>query len=282
MDFEISLQQKLAQKLHDLHHLEQPLLLTNVWDALSAKIVEQSGATAIATSSASLSWAAGYPDGEVIPAGEMIEAVYRIARTVEIPVTADIEGGFYWDDLGNFQNFIAEIIKAGAVGFNLEDSGKGFKGLYPLEKQIEKIRLAKEVAQKLEIPIYLNARVDTMTLPGGKVKEKIEETVQRALAYQQAGADGIFVPFITDMEVIRQLKPRIPLPLNIMANRFLKIEDLKEIGVERISTGARPAMAVYNHLAELTKQIQTSDDWSAINKGQITYETINNWLSKEI
>lgn len=278
---EKSQQIQFAQAFHQLHHSGKTLILPNAWDCMSAKIFEKENFPAVATSSASLSWAYGYPDGEVIPPYQMIEGIRNIARCLNIPLTADIEGGFFWDNLDAFQQFIGEVIDAGAIGFNLEDTRHGLQGMISIDTMVERIQLAKEVAEKREIPVYLNARVDTFTQEQWSTEQQIDEAVKRAKAYQQAGADGIFVPFIQDINIIRQLKPQIELPMNVMYTASLKVDELKKLGVERISIGSRPAMSLYGKLRRMTQQIHQTDDWKFLAEDIISYDEWNEWFSEE-
>lgn len=282
MNIDINKQAALAEKFHTLHHAGKTLILPNAWDCISAKIFEKEGFPAIATSSASVSWAYGYPDGEIIPPDMMIDAIQKMSRCTDLPLTADIEGGFIWDDLTQFKAFIRQVIESGAVGINLEDSSQHFVGLNKLELQKQRIKTAKEAGKELGINFYLNARVDAMSAMEGKsLDEKIQTTIERAKAYREAGADGIFVPFISDIEIIRKLKPQIGLPLNILSNVNLNVTELKAIGVERISIGSRPAMSIYAKLKEIAHSVHSSDNWKPLFDNGITYEEMNVLMAKK-
>lgn len=271
-------QVELAKQFNALHHTGKTLILPNAWDCMSAKLFEKENFPAVATSSASLSWAYGYPDGEVIPAELMLQGIQNIARCLSVPLTADIEGGFYWEDDAKFCQFIGEVIDAGAVGFNLEDTRHGHDGMMEMDVMSHRIRMARTVAKEKGIPAYINARVDTFTQENWSKEQQIEETVLRTKAYQTAGASGIFVPFIADIKIIRTLKPQIQLPMNVMCTASLEIETLKSIGVERISVGSRPAMSLYGKLRRMTQAIRDTNDWKFLADDIVSYDEWNGWF----
>jgi 2-methylisocitrate lyase-like PEP mutase family enzyme len=188
----ISLQRKKAEALRALHQGPEVLVLANVWDAVSACIVEASGAKAIATSSAAIAFTLGYPDGEYISRREMLEAVARIVRVVSVPVTADLEAG-YSDSLQEIEGLVHEMITAGAVGLNLEDGATDDPPyLRPLELQVEKIKTIKEVSGRAGVPSVINARTDVYLRKIGEPSARFAEAVSRGRAYREAGADCIF------------------------------------------------------------------------------------------
>jgi 2-methylisocitrate lyase-like PEP mutase family enzyme len=222
-------------------------VLPNAWDAGSARIIERAGASAIATTSGGVSWAAGLADGQSLTRTQMLEAVARIARAVSVPVTADMEGGY-----GESDEDIAEtmrgLVRAGAVGVNLEDSGNGGDPLVSLEAQTRRLRLARATAVEVGVDVFINARTDVFLYGlGSNPTERLEETVRRANAYLQAGANGVFVPGVADAPTIAQLVKRISGPLNTMAVAGSpSIAESSALGVARVSFGSALAQAAYS------------------------------------
>lgn len=208
----------------DLHVPGNPLILVNAWDAASARLVEAAGAAAIATTSAGVAWSLGAPDGDALDRDAAGAAVARIAGVVAVPVTADIEKGY-----GDVADTIRLVRAAGAVGVNIEDGATAQPG-----------RIA--AARAADPELFINARIDTFLAGAGG----LDETVERAQAYLAAGADGIFVPGVTDPATVAALVERIPAPVNIMAGPGApSIPDLARLGVARVSLGSSVAQAAY-------------------------------------
>ena len=197
-----------AETFHRLH--DDFLILPNVWDAGSAKIVERAGAQAIATSSAAVSWAHGYADGHDLPIGKLAATVAEIARVTALPITADAEGG-YADDAKQVGENVAALIGAGAVGINLED------GHDPHELHLRKIEAARAAADRAGLNLYINARTDAYLKQLVPPEQALEVTLRRARAFKGAGASGLFVPFAMKPDDIKAIAQDIDLPLNIMA-----------------------------------------------------------------
>lgn len=222
----------LAAAFAALHHAGHPLVLPNAWDAGSARAIEAAGAAAIATTSAGVAWAHGYPDGEQLPLETLIGAVREIARGLKIPLSVDVETG-YSQDAREVGRAVSALIDAGAVGINIED-GEGKPRL--LSAKIAAARAASDAAG---IPLFVNARTDVYLRALVPADEAVAETVVRARGYREAGADGIFVPLLTDREAIRQIASEIELPLNVMIVPGLPpVAELATLGVRRVSSGA--------------------------------------------
>jgi len=242
-----------AEQFRKLHHGAKLLLLPNAWDVASARILEQAGHPAIATTSAGIAYSLGYADGQNISRDEMLSMVARIARAVRVPVTADLEAGY-----GTTPQAMAETvtaaIEAGAIGMNLEDlSGDDEQPLVDLQLQIEKIEAIRETAAARGVPFVLNARTDIFLAAIGPETTRFERTVERLRAYAKAGADCVFAPGLTDLETIARLVKAVEAPLNILAlANCPPIAELERIGVARVSTGSgimRAAMGVVERVA---------------------------------
>src|ERR1700693_4764169 len=140
-----------ADAFRNMHHAPPMLILPNAWDAVTARLFVKAGARAIATTSAGIAATLGYADGQNVPRELMVEAIARIARVVDVPVTADIESG-YADAPKELRESIRAVINAGAIGFNLEDAtGDASQPLVALKQQIERIRAAREAADNMNV-----------------------------------------------------------------------------------------------------------------------------------
>jgi 2-methylisocitrate lyase-like PEP mutase family enzyme len=235
-------QREKAALLRDLHHRDEPLVFANVWDAASARIVESLGFPAVATSSGGVAFAQGYPDGQRITRAVMLERVAVIVSAVALPVTADLEGG-YGPTVDDAIATARGAIEAGAVGLNFEDAAHGADApLIDMRVQAERIQAIRRTGESLGIPLVINARTDVYHGNAATPESKLREALERAKAYAAAGADCIFVPFVTDAETIGKLAAGIELPLNILAGaQTPDVAGLARLGVKRISTGSGPA-----------------------------------------
>lgn len=267
-----------ARIFHSLHTSDEMLVLPNVWDAVSAKIFERAGYQAIGTSSAGIAWSHGYADGERISTDEMIQALARIVRAVKIPVTADIESAFIHNSYVKLEQFLSDVIDTGVVGLTIEDKCEGGAVQCDLEYQMEVITLAKEVGRKKGIDVFVNARTDSMDVVMGNLQTKTEISIRRAHAFIEAGADGIFVPFVKNIETIQALKEHISKPLNVLWNSNLSIADLKSCGVNRLSVGAQPMLATLQKVLDLSHQMKNSDDWSLFESHSLSEKDVNSWF----
>jgi len=200
-------QAETARHFRALHHDATPLLLANAWDAGTARLVEGLGAKAVATTSAGVAWSNGYPDGDALPMPLVLAAVRAIAGAVRLPVTVDIEGG-YSDDPDMIESNIVQVIEAGGVGINIEDAAS------PPALLAAKIARARRAAERTGVPLYVNARVDVYLFGLVPEERRVAETLARAAQYREAGADGIFVPALTEPDAIGEIARTIGLPLS--------------------------------------------------------------------
>lgn len=221
-------------------HAGRGFVLPNAWDAGSARILEQVGFPAVATTSAGIAWSRGVPDGGAVDRDTMLEAVGRIASVVDVPVTADLEAG-YGDTAEEVGRTVAMAVELGVVGGNLEDARPG--GLYEVAEAVDRVAAARAAAPSGTF--VLNARTDTYF--GPVAGDPFEETVERATRYVEAGADCIFVPGVVEEDTIRRLVEAIPAPLNVVAGLASTIDapTLVALGVRRVSLGGGLARAAY-------------------------------------
>jgi 2-methylisocitrate lyase-like PEP mutase family enzyme len=261
--------QSTAKAFRDLH-TAGVLLLANAWDAGSARLIENASAKAIATTSAGLAWSCGYPDGDALPVDVLVSAIASIARVIEVPLTVDVEGG-YSGDPDEVAELIARVIDAGAVGVNIED-GSGSVDL--LCAKIGKIRAR---VRQAGTDVFINARTDVYLRGLAKKEERIKETLRRAAAYKNAGADGIFVPGLSDPADIRQLCEQTSLPVNLMAVPGLPlVAELQALGVKRLSAGSAIAQAVYGEAQRLAGAFLAKGNAAEVlMPGAISYPAFN-------
>jgi 2-methylisocitrate lyase-like PEP mutase family enzyme len=274
-----SQQKNKADVFRALHSGSEVLLLPNAWDVASARIVEESGVPAIATTSAGIAFSLGYPDGERIPKEEMLAAVARIASAVEVPVTADVEGGY-----GNRPEDAARtaraVIEAGAVGMNLEDaSGDSGHPLVELTLQLEKIRAVRQEAARRGVPIVLNARTDVYLLQVGDPAKRYDEALRRLSAFREAGADCVFVPGVRDAATIGRLVADLQCPLNILGGPGSpSVPELRKLGVARVTLGSGPMRASLGLLRRLAEEVRSAGTYSAM-EGAPSHAEINALMS---
>lgn len=241
-----------AGQLAALHVKGQPLVLYNIWDAGSARSAAKAGSKAIATGSWSMAAAHGFDDGEAIPLDLIETIVGRIASVVPLPLTVDFEGGYARDPDGVAKN-AARIIAAGAVGLNFEDQIVGTGALYAIADQAQRIKAIRSAADDLGIPVFINARTDLFLLEADKTRhpDLIDAAIERALAYQQAGCNGFFIPGLLDGSGIAAICNALTLPVNVMVmGGAPDRETLIGLGVSRISYGPGPNLTAQAGLVE--------------------------------
>ncbi|HZR80906.1 MAG TPA: isocitrate lyase/phosphoenolpyruvate mutase family protein [Candidatus Binatia bacterium] len=236
----------LGLRFRDLHR-SGTLVLPNAWDAASAAIAAAAGAEAVATTSSGISWSLGVPDGEQLSRADMIDVVARVARSVDVPVSADVEAG-YGPVPSDVAATIAAVIDAGAVGANLEDRLRTDDGpLWPIARQCERLAAARDAADRSGVAFVLNARTDVFLAAVGDPADREGMVLERAEAYRRAGADCLFVPGLVDLDAIARLVRASALPLNVMLSpgQSPTIRQLAEAGVRRISAGHAVAGVAY-------------------------------------
>ena len=259
-----SLLQK-ANAFRALHHGGKVLVLPNVWDVASARIIEDAGFPAIATTSAGIAFSLGYPDGQKISRLEMLARVARIVRAVKLPVTADAESG-YGNRPEDAAQTAREVIEAGAVGMNFEDGTEDPQHpLIDLSLQLEKIHAIREAALKSGVLMVLNARTDVYLSQVGAPETRYDHALQRLRAYRDAGADCVFAPGVQDAETIARLVKDIQCPLNILAGPgSLPLSELEKLGVARVSLGSAPMRATLGLMRRMADELKVSGTYHAL------------------
>ena len=274
-------QAQKAEQFRKLHHGPRLLLLPNAWDVVSARILEECGHPAIATSSAAVAFSLGYPDGQRISREEMLEVAGRIARAVDVPVTADLEAG-YGTTAKDMVETVEAAIEAGVIGMNLEDvTGDEEGSCVDLPLQVEKIRAVSDAAKALGVPFVLNARTDIYLMPIGPEATRFERTVERLRAYRDAGASCLFAPGVYDRETIAKLVNAVEAPLNILASPACPpIAELERIGVARVSAGSGLMRAALGLVRRIGKEMIESRSCETMFAGSIPHAELNRMMMR--
>lgn len=271
-----AIQRKKAEQLRALHQGPRMLVVGGVWDAASARIFEQAGFAALATSSAGVAYTLGYPDGERVPPAEMIAAVGRIAAAVAIPVSADMEAGYGRAPEAAVASCRA-VLDAGAVGVNLEDAAEDSPGtLVPTDAHSAKIAAVRRMADAYGVPLVINARTDVFLLKIGEESGRLHEASARLQRYRDAGADCLFAPGIVDAETIRALVKQVGAPLNVLATPGCpSVAELEALGVRRMSQGSGPARAVLALTRRIARELADSGTYVSFQRDAMTYPEAN-------
>jgi 2-methylisocitrate lyase-like PEP mutase family enzyme len=265
-----------AEAFRRMHDRSSILVLPNAWDAASARIFEDAGFTAVATTSAGVSYTAGYPDGEAIPREDMVTIVRWIARAVGVPVTADIESGF-----GSSPPEVAEtvhaVVEAGAVGINLEDTVHGGERLlYDLPLAVERIRAARAAAEAAGVPLVINGRTDVFLLGIGEKQSRLKDAVRRLNAYREAGADCLYPIGYLDRETIASLVKAVNGPINVIGVPGTPpVAELQRLGVARVSTASGPARIAMTATRKLAIDLARNGNFDVFGGDTMTHQYAN-------
>ncbi|WP_141327556.1 isocitrate lyase/phosphoenolpyruvate mutase family protein [Myxococcus sp. AB025B] len=250
------------------------LLLVNAWDAGSARVMESLGAKALATTSAGVAWAQGYPDGDALPVSRLLDTVASIARVVKVPLTVDMEGG-YSDDPKAVGEVALGVLDVGGVGINLED-GSGSADLL-----CAKIEAVKRAVAGRGLDLFINARTDVFLKGIGPADKRVEETLSRARRYKAAGADGLFVPGLKTPAEIKVVTSEAGLPVNLMAMAGLPAaSELATLGVRRVSAGAGMAQSILGRVAALTTEFLRDGAAAPAPEAGISYPVLNKLMAE--
>ena len=236
----------------NLHNQEKPLLIANVWDAVSAQNAEKLNFQALGTSSSAVAAILGYQDGEQISFDQLEFMAKHIAAATSLPLSVDMEGG-YSRNPSEIADNIKRLADIGVVGINFEDSVVAEKRIQ-LQKDefVKTLQTVKNLLEQKQVEMFLNVRTDAFLVGN---PNPVEETIPRIKAYEEAGADGIFVPFIKENTDIQQVTSSTKLPINVLSMAGLPdFQALQELGVKRISMGGFVFKHMYQyHSATLEK-----------------------------
>lgn len=246
-----------------LHTARKLFILPNAWDAESAVIFQESNYPAVGTSSAAVAASLGYEDGEQMPFADYLVIIRRIAASVSVPVTIDLEMGYGKTKEEVYAN-VQRLIEAGVVGINIEDSSisNGKRSLREGKDFAQTVEFIKKKLTAERQSLFINVRCDTYLL---KVKDKENETTERLKVYASAGADGIFLPFISAEQDISRALRETSLPLNVMCIPGLpEIDQLEKLGVRRLSMGPFLHNKAYARVRELAKKVIEQNNLKSI------------------
>jgi 2-methylisocitrate lyase-like PEP mutase family enzyme len=268
-------QKDKAQDFRELHRGKKILILPNAWDVPSARVFENEGFPAVATSSAGLLVSLGYPDGEVISRDEFVSAVSRIAGVLSVPLSVDIVAGF-----GRTTNevlaTVKAILKAGGIGINIEDFAHATKTLFPVERQVENVKEIRRLGDKVGMPLVINARTDALRFGVGDDEAKLEEAIRRATAYRDAGADCVYPMGLTEATAIGRFVKELDFPINVMVRKGLPpINELERLGVARVSFGPSASYAAMGLLKRAAKEVIEKGTYQNLVDGAITFDELN-------
>ena len=251
-------QQDRVSEFRAAHAKGKILVLPNAWDAASARLVQDAGAKAVATSSAAVAWSNGCADGEGMSREVAIAATREVLRVVNLPVSVDSEAG-YSSDPGQVAEHCLRLIDIGVAGLNIED------GADSPDLLAAKIKAIKAAAKAKGADIFVNARADVYLRNLVPDDKKLGEMVRRAMLYTEAGADGIFAAFMTDTAQIREVVAATDLPVNILATKAAPdVAALKAAGVRRLSIGALTGRAAYGQAVRAVKMLLNDGKYDAI------------------
>jgi len=268
-------QREKAEDFRSLHRGKHVLILPNAWDVPSARVFEEAGFPAVATSSAGLMVSLGYPDGEVIDRRELISAVRRIAKVLAVPLSADIVAGF-GETPKEVVTTVRRVIEAGAIGINIEDFVHATKKLFAIEKQVEKLKAIRELGVSMRIPLVINARTDALRYAPGDPESQLREAIRRGSAYRDAGADCVYPMGLTDAPSISVFVKALDFPVNVMVRRGLPpLRELERLGVARLSFGPTASYAAMGLLKRAAKEVLEKGTYESLIEGAITFDELN-------
>lgn len=264
-----------AETFRALHHRPGVFILPNAWDVPSARVFEDAGFPAVATSSAGVMVSNGYPDGEVMPRRELISVVARIAHRISLPLSADVVAG-YGRTTREVATTVERIVQAGAVGVNLEDQSPTRDGLFRLEVQLRRLEACRRVATGSGVPLVINARTDAFRLAPGDENARLREAIRRATAYRDAGADCVYPMGLTDAASIGTFVDALRCPVNVMVRKGLpSLAELETLGVKRVSFGPSASYATFGLLRRVSREVLDRGSFDLLLDGAISFDELN-------
>jgi len=268
-------QAEKAEAFRALHQRPGVLVLPNAWDVPSARVFEEAGFPAVATSSAGIMVSNGYPDGEEMPRRELLAVVARIAERVSIPVSADVVAG-YGRSAREVGATIEKAVKAGAVGVNIEDLNPYREGLFRLEAQLRRLEAVRNAAARTAVPLVVNARTDAFRHAPGDEPARLQEAIRRAVAYRDAGADCVYPMGLTDAASIATFVEALRCPVNVMVRKGLpSLAELEKLGVKRVSFGPTASYAALGLLKRASRDVLDHRSFDSLLDGAISFDELN-------
>lgn len=264
-----------ADAFRKLHHQGRPLVLPNAWDVPSARIFEDSGFPAVATSSAGLMVSLGYEDGESIGRPEFLAAVGRISKVLHVPLSVDAVAGF-GKEPDQVARMVKRIVKTGAIGVNIEDVEHRAKKLHSLSSQVKKLEAIKKLDKEVGFAPVINARTDAFRFYPGDEDTKLDEAIRRASAYKDAGADCVYPMGLAAAQDISRFVNALRFPVNVMVRKGLPpIGDLQKLGVARVSFGPSASYAAMGLLKRASEEVLQKGTYNLLLDGAITFDELN-------
>jgi len=277
----MSSQAEKAEAFRGLHDRRRVLILPNAWDVPSARVFEDEGFPAVATSSAGMMVSLGYPDGEEIPQREFLSAVRRIASVLSVPLSADVVGGFGTNSEGVARS-VRAVVKAGAVGINIEDFAHSSKKLLPVEKQEARLKALVRLRDAVKVPFVINARTDALRYAAGDDEQKLGEAIRRAQAYRDVGADCVYPMGLTDAPSISEFVRALDFPVNVMVRKGLPpVAELQRMGVARVSFGPSASYASMGLLHRASREVREKGTYETLVEGAISFDELNSLASRK-
>jgi 2-methylisocitrate lyase-like PEP mutase family enzyme len=268
-------QAEKAEAFRAMHRGEKILVLPNAWDVPSARVFEDAGFGAVATSSAGVMVSLGYPDGEEIVFDEYAAAVGRISKVLGIPLSADVVGGF-GNDPEDVAASVEKIVEAGAIGINIEDFVHAAKKLLPLEKQLDRLKAVIALKESSGVPIVINARTDAFRFAEGDEKARLGEAIRRGQAFRDLGVDCVYPMGLTDSNSISTCVDALKFPINVMVRKGLPpVTELQRLGVARVSFGPSASYAAMGLLKRASEEVLKKGTYQTLVDGAITFDELN-------
>jgi 2-methylisocitrate lyase-like PEP mutase family enzyme len=275
-------QKDKAQDFRELHHGKKILILPNAWDVPSARVFENEGFPAVATSSAGLTVSLGYPDGEVIGRAEFVSAVRRIAKALSVPLSVDIVAGF-GKTTREVLTTVKAVLKVGGIGINIEDFAHATKRLFPTERQVENVKAIRRLGDTVGVPLVINARTDALRFGTGDDEAKFEEAIRRAIAYRDAGADCVYPMGMIEAASISRFVKELDFPINVMVRKGLPpISELERLGVARVSFGPSASYAAMGLLKRAAKEVLEQGTYRNLVEGAINFDELNSLAARKL
>jgi 2-methylisocitrate lyase-like PEP mutase family enzyme len=275
MSTDIRARAERARAFRSLHQTGRLLVLPNAWDVITARVFEDCGFPAVGTTSFGIARAHGFRDGDNAALEVTLSMAARMADALSVPLSADIEAG-YGETPEEVGRQALRLIAAGVVGFNIEDGQAGAAApLADPALQCAKIAALKAAGETAAVPVFVNARTDVYWLHTHTGPAALTEALNRAAAYLQAGADGIFIPGLVDRDSIRSAVLAIDAPLNILAGPQTPAPpELDTMGVKRLSLGSGPVRATLSLLRRLGRDLLEGDGYGYL-EGALPYDEAN-------
>ena len=268
-------QTEKAELFRGLHDGKDVLVLPNAWDVPSARVFEDEGFPAVATSSAGMLVSLGYPDGEGIPHTDFVAAIGRISGVLSVPLSADVVGGFGGGPEGVAKS-VKAVIQAGAVGINIEDFAHGTKKLLPVEKQVARLKALVTLRRSLGVRFVINARTDAFRFAPGEAGARLDEAILRAEAYRDVGADCVYPMGLTDAQSISRYVKALDFPTNVMVRKGLPpVPELRRLGVARVSFGPAASYAAMGLLKRASREVLDQGTYGTLTDGAISFDELN-------